>query len=122
MKNARPQTTETSAADTCDYTPIIILADSLQARLMAGEVVAATDFPAADRPLFWAAIARVRDDLPYVRPTCRTIAEQHVDGVRIRQNMFRICRRQRGVIDSTLAGLIALAAICAALLAGGLPL
>jgi hypothetical protein len=30
--------------------------------------------------------------------------------------------REKGVIDATLAGLIALAATCAALLAGGLPL
>lgn len=33
--------------------------------------------------------------------------ERHVDGLRTRQKMFRICPRQRGVIDPTLAGLIA---------------
>jgi len=111
-----------SAPSKRDYNSVTILADAIKARVQAGGVVGALDHPAADRPLFWAAIARVCDDLPYVRPTWRTIAEQHVDGVPTRQKMLRICPRQRGVIDSTLAGLIALAAICAALLAGGLPL
>lgn len=99
-----------------------ITAASLMARIRAGEIITATDCPKADRPLFWPAIARVRDELPTVKPTWRTIAEQHLDGVRTRQKMFRIFPRQRGVIDSTLAGLIALAAVCAVLLAGGLPI
>lgn len=84
-----------------------ITPDSLKARLQAGEVVTALDYPEADRPLFHAAIAHVRDTLPCVRPIWRTINERHVDGLRTRQKMFRICPRQRGVIDPTLAGLIA---------------
>ena len=34
---------------------------------------------------------------------------------------FRVSPRQKGSIDGTLAGLIALAGVCAVLLAGGLP-
>lgn len=107
-----------SAPDKRDCTAITILADSLQARLMAGEIVGSLDYPAADRPLFWAAIARVRDDLPCVRPTWRTITEQHIDGLRTRQKMFRIFPRQKGGVDGALAGLIALAAVCAVLVVG----
>jgi len=115
MENARPQTTKTSAADKRDS----ITADSLKARILAGEVVTATDYPEADRPLFWAAIARVRDDMPCVKPTWRTIDEQHVNGIRVRQKLFRSCPRQKGSIDATLAGLLALAGVCAVLLARG---
>lgn len=106
---------------TNDNDIITTLVDAIKARIQAGEVIGALDYPDADRPLFWAAIASVRDELPCVRPTWRTVSEQHVDGIRTREKMFRIFPRQRGVIDSTLAGLIALAAVCAALLAGGLP-
>ena len=88
---------------------------------MAGEFVGALDYPEAYRPLFWAAIARVRDDMLGVKPVWRTINEQHVDGIRTRQKLFRICPRQKGVIDATLAGLLVLAATCAVLFAGGLP-
>ena len=104
-----------SAPDKRDF----ITADSLKARLQAGEIIGATDYDESIRAQFWAALARVRDDLPCVRPTWRTISEQHVDGIRTRQKMFRIVPRQRGVIDATLAGLIALAAVCAAMLIGG---
>ncbi len=109
MKNARPQTTETSAPDKRDSN----ITDSIKARLQAGEIIGALDYPDSDRPLFWAAIARVRDDLPCVRPTWRTISEQHVDGVRVRQKMFKICPRQKGHVDATLAGSIAFLAVCA---------
>lgn len=98
---------------------IATLVDAIKARIMAGEIIAALDYPEADRPLFWAAIARVLDDMPCVRPIWRTINEQHVDGIRTRQKMFRIFPHQKGAIDSTLAGLITLAAFCAALLIGG---
>jgi hypothetical protein len=117
MRNAPDREAIESAKDR----PNSITPDAIKARIMAGEIVGALDYPEADRPLFWAAIARVRDDLPAVKPTWRTINEHHVDGLRTRQKLFRICPRQRGVIDATLAGLIALAATCAALLAGGLP-
>ena len=106
-----------SAADTDNYSVASYsLADEIKARVQAGEMVAATDYPEADRPLFWGAIARVRDDLPAVKPTWRTTDEQHVDGLRTRQKMFKICPRQRGLVDSALAGSVALLAACALLL------
>ncbi len=88
---------------------------SLMARIQAGEIVGALDYPEADRPLFWSAIASVRDDLPCVRPIWRTISEQHVDGIRTRQKLFRIVPRQQGRADPTLISLIALAVTCMAL-------
>ena len=108
------------AQDSTNDTDIIATsAIAIKARIQAGEIVAATDYPAADRPLFWAVINRVRDDLPCVKAIWRTIGERHVDGVRVRQKMFKIFPRQKGVIDPALAGLIALAAVCAAMLIGG---
>ena len=107
------------AQDSTNDTDIIAtLVDAIKTSIMAGEMVTATDYPEADRPLFWAAIARVLDDMPCVRPTWRTIDEKHVDGIRVRLKMFRICPRQRGVIDSTLAGLIAFAVVGIMLLSG----
>lgn len=100
--------------------PDSITADSLNARLQAGEIIGALDYPEAARPLFWSAIAIVRDALPCVRPIWRTVSEQHVNGLRTRQKLFKIFPRQQGVIDSALAGLIALATVCAAMLIGGL--
>jgi hypothetical protein len=109
----------TASQDSTNDTDIIAAsATAIKARIQAGEIVGALDYPEPDRPLFWAAIARVRDDLPCVRPIWRTINEQHVDGIRTRQKMFRICPRQKGFIDATLAGLLTMAATCAALLAG----
>jgi len=102
--------------------PDSITPDSLKARLQAGEIVTATDYDESIRPQFWTAIAIVQDDMPRVRPIWRTVNEQYVNGIRTRQKMFRIFPRQSGVVDSTLAGLIALAAACAVLLVGGWPL
>ena len=119
MKSAPDQTTIESARDKANYTGAAdSLADSIKSRLQAGEIIGALDFPECDRPLFWGAIARVRDELPSVKPTWRTITEQHVDGVRTRQRLFKICPRQKGLVDSTLAGLIAFSAVCIVLLAG----
>lgn len=85
-----------SARDKADYTGAAdFLADSIKSRLQSGDVVAATDFPECDRPLFWSAIVQVRDELPSVKPAWRTVSEQHVDGRRVRQKMFRICPRQQ---------------------------
>lgn len=85
-----------------DY--LTVLADLLKSRLQAGEIVGALDYPESDRPLFHGAIAGVRDDMPWVRSIWRTISEQHVDGLRTRQKLFRICPRQKGLVDATLAG------------------
>jgi hypothetical protein len=110
MKSARPTEAKTSALE-----PGL---DSITARLQAGEIVAALDYPESERPLFWSAIASIRDDLPCVRPFWRTISEQHVDGIRTRQRFFKICPREKGLVHPTLAGLIVLAAVCAVMLAG----
>ena len=115
-KNARPQPTETSAREQGDSITIA----SLKARLQAGEIVGALDYPEADRPLFWSAITVVRDSLPCIRPVWRTISEQYVNGLRTRQKLFKIFPRQQGGIDSALAGLSALATVGAAMLIGGL--
>jgi len=93
-----------------------ITADSLMTRLQADEIVGALHHPKADRPQFSASIAVVREALPCVRPFWRTIHEQHVDGVRIRQKFFRICPRQKGGADPTLISLIALAVTCMVLI------
>ena len=104
MKNARPQNSEASAPDKRDF----ITPDSIKARLQAGEIVTATDYDESIRLQFWTAIAIVQDDMPAVKSSWWTADERHVDGIRTRQKLFRICPRQKGVIDATLAGLIAL--------------
>lgn len=109
MKSAPDQTTIESAREQGDS----ITPAALKARLQAGEIIAATDYDEDSRPTFWAAIASVCDDLPCVRPTWRTIIEQHVDGIRTRQKLFRIFPRQKGVIDQTLAASITFLAVCA---------
>lgn len=111
---ARPEAQE----NTNDTDIIVALADAIKVRIQAGEIVGALDYSEPNRSLFWSAIARVRDDMPCVRPIWRTISEQHVDGLRTRQKMFRICPRQRGLVDSTLAGLIAFVVVCIGLLSG----
>lgn len=121
-KQAPAATGRSGAQDSTNDTDIIItLVDAIKARIQAGDVIGALDYPDADRPLFWAAIASVRDELPCVRPTWRTVSEQHVDGVRVRQQVFKSCPRQKGLIDATLAGLIALAVTSCLLLAMGWP-
>ncbi|MEF8709514.1 MAG: hypothetical protein V5B38_11780 [Candidatus Accumulibacter propinquus] len=86
-----------------------ITSDLLKARCQAGEVVAATDYLESDRPSFWAAIARLRDDQPRVKPAWRTIGEHHVDGTRTRQRVFRL---QAGHADLAHA-------VCLAIVGGG---
>ena len=106
-KQAPAAMARSGAQDSTNDTDIIAtLADAIKGRIQAGEIVGALDYPEADRPLFWSAIAIVLDDMPCVRPIWRTINEQHVDGIRTRQKLFRICPRQKGFIDATLAGLI----------------
>ena len=112
MKTPALPEEKTSAPDKRDS----ITADSLKARLQAGEIVGALDYPEADRPLFSASIAVVRDALPCVRPFWRTIHDQRVADVRTRQKLFRICPRQKGGADPTLISLIALAVTCMALI------
>lgn len=110
MKSARPTEAKTSALEPRP--------DFITARLQAGEIVGALDYPESERPLFWSAIAVVRDARRCVRPFWRTIHEHHGDGLRTRQKMFRVSSRQKGAIDGTLSGLIALAVIGVMLLWG----
>ena len=65
----------------------------------------------------WCFIAR-----EVIRPNCRRpIAEYSIDRTDP-ATAAALASRQKGLVDPTLAGLIALAAACAALLAGGWPL
>ncbi|WP_287634271.1 hypothetical protein, partial [Accumulibacter sp.] len=77
-----------------------------------------------------ASIQRLEDDgwrfiaREITRPNCRrSIAEYQLDRAdrADRGTAAALASRQKGVIDATLAGLLALAATCAVLLAGGLP-
>ncbi|KFB76645.1 MULTISPECIES: hypothetical protein [Candidatus Accumulibacter] len=115
MKTARPQNSEASAHDKRDF----ITHDSLKARLQAGEIVTATDYDESIRPQFWTTIAIVQDDMPAVKSSWWTTDERHIDGLRIRQRVFAIRPRQKGVIDATLAALIVFAVVGIVLLAGG---
>jgi hypothetical protein len=59
-KQAPSAMARSGAQDSTNDTDIIAtLVDAIKARIMAGEMVAALDYPEADRPLFWAAIAVV---------------------------------------------------------------
>lgn len=86
-----------SAADKRDYistAAVDYLVGDIKSRIQAGEIIGALDYCEPDRALFWAAIARVRDDLPGVKTTWRTVSERHVDGLRTRQKLFKICPRE----------------------------
>ncbi len=102
------------AQDSTNDTDIIaLLADAIKARIQAGEIVGALDYPESARPLFWSAIKRVQDDTPRVRSSWRTVSEQFIDGVRVREKRFKIFPRQKGFLDSTLAASVAFLAACA---------
>lgn len=107
MKSApdRKKATESALEQRPDY----ITSDLLKARVQAGESIGALDFPETIRPSFWSAIARLRDDLPSVKPYWRTVGEHHVDGTRIRQRVFRL---QAGHADLAHA-------LCLAVVGGG---
>lgn len=86
-----------SVRDKRDYTGSAdFLADEIRARLQVGEIVGALDFPETDRWMFWGAIAKLRDEMPGIRSGWRTTDEMHVDGLRTRQRVFKICSRQHG--------------------------
>lgn len=144
MRCARTAETVTSAMEPRpDYTrpadlfpeslPVVAVARWPKQGTRAGEVLdAALASPVNqyDYRGHWrlaASIQRLEDDgwrfiaREITRPNCRRpIAEYSLDRTDPR-TAAALASRQRGVIDATLAGLIALAATCAALLAGGLP-
>lgn len=147
MENARPAEAETSALEERpDYTaPADLFPESLPSvtialwpnpRTRAGEVLAAAlagPVNQYDYRGHWrlaASIQRLEDDgwrfiaREITRPNCRrSIAEYQLDRAdrADRGTPAALASRQKGVIDATLAGLLALAATCAVLLAGGLP-
>lgn len=85
------------------------MAAEIKARLQAGETVAATDYLLEQRPAYWGAIAIVRDDIPAVKPSWRTVAEVHVDGRRLREKTFRL--RAAGEVDPLLAAWMCVVAV-----------
>lgn len=106
--NARGQAGEVGKVKACDSAIVTDLIDTIKATLMAGESITPTDIPQEHRVLFWAALQRVRDEIP-VRVIWRTVQEQHVDGLRLREKRFRL--RVRGSLDPALAGWLCVAAV-----------
>ncbi len=64
--------------------------DEIKSKVMMGESIAPSDFEPNRRPAFWAAIRSARDDLPNLKPGWRTIEERHVDGIRVRERVYRL--------------------------------
>lgn len=135
MENARPQTTETSAADERDYTPpadlfpeslpVVAVALWPNPNTRAGEVLAAAIAGPVNQYDYrghWrlaASIQRLEDDgwrfvaREITRPNCRRpIAEYSIDRADP-GTAAALASRQQGVIDATLAGSIAFLAVCA---------
>ncbi len=95
-KQAPSATVRSGAQDSTNDADIIAtLVDAIKARIMAGEMVAATDYPESDRPLFWSAIAIVRDDLPCVRPIWRTIASSTLMACALGRSCSRFSRARK---------------------------
>lgn len=66
------------------------LRDQIKARIQSGVTVAASDHPTEFRAAFWAAIAMLRDELPAITSSWRTLKEWHTDGRRLRERTFRL--------------------------------
>lgn len=77
-------------ANSTDLEILAEVLDAIKSQAMTGGYVAASDFAPDQRPLFWAAIAKARDDLPNLKPGWRTVREEHVDGLRLRERIFRL--------------------------------
>lgn len=105
--DARVEPGDESKQKQTDADIIAHVLDSIKSRVMVGESVSATDYPEADRPAYWAAIALLRDELEHLKPAWRTIEERHIDGRRLREKVYRL----RGSIDTVLAGWMCVAAV-----------
>ncbi|MBL8406880.1 MAG: hypothetical protein JNJ81_03620 [Candidatus Accumulibacter sp.] len=145
MRSARPAEAETSALEPrADFItaadlfpeslPVVAIAIWPNPRTRAGEALAAAlagPVNQYDYRGHWrlaASIQHLEDDgwrfitREVIRPNCRRpIAECSLDRADP-GTAAALASRQKGLVDPTLAGLIALAAACAVLLAGGLPL
>lgn len=88
--NARGQAGEVGKANSTGLEILAEVLDVIKSQVMTGGYVAASDFAPDQRPLFWAAIAKARDDLPNLKPGWRTVREEHVDGLRLRERIFRL--------------------------------
>lgn len=84
------------------------LIDQIKATLMGGGSISPGAIPSEHRPHFWSAIQVVKDEIP-VRSVWRTVEEQHVDGLRLRERVFKL--RIRGSVDPVLAGWLCVAAV-----------
>ncbi|MBL8453524.1 MAG: hypothetical protein JNK97_12325 [Zoogloea sp.] len=88
--NARGQAGEIGKAKSIDAQILSEVLDAIKAQVMTGGYVAASDFPAVQRPLFWAAITQARDELPNLKPGWRTVREEHLNGLRLRERIYRL--------------------------------
>ena len=85
MKNARPQTTETSgAAKPAQFNP-----SDLKDQFLAGHEILLTSYPPSVRAQVIGALAALRDELPI---SCRwlTLRESHLSETRLRARAYRI--------------------------------
>ncbi len=65
------------------------LAETIKARLQAGEIVQAADYPASERAHYHAAIATLRDSLP-LRARWRTKTESALGDWKLRQRCYAL--------------------------------
>lgn len=88
--NARGQAGEVGTAKSIDAQILAEVLDAIKAQVMAGGYIAASDFCPEQRPFFWAAIAQARDELPNLKPGWRTVREEHLNGLRLRERIYRL--------------------------------
>lgn len=88
--NARGQAGEVGKAKSIDSQILAEVLDAIKAQVMDGGHISASDFPIDQRPLFWAAITQARDELPNLKPGWRTVREEHLNGLRLRERIFRL--------------------------------
>ena len=90
------------------------LTEQITAIITNGGTVSAADFPAESRLYFHGAMQKVRNTIP-VKPGWKTVDEDFVDGLRLRQRTYRL--KVSGHIDGTLLALLAFAVAVVAALA-----
>lgn len=88
--NARGQAGKVGKANNSTSVSLEEMAEIVKATLLKGKAVASADFDQQDRPTFIAAIAILQDEIPALRHGWRTVGEHHIDGVRLRQRIYRL--------------------------------